>query len=188
MISINDNDFKMSKSDNDFDYQESLTVRLDKVRTDFDQSIINEIVLWKINRYAGLDDDLIRKLNLIRNEDVKIDENLTRDVLRGLLSTKGIQLPMASTILRFKNPKLFQIIDQRVYRFIYGKKLAVGYSHGKKGAEGQIDLYFEYLAQLRSASEKLKIKFELSDRIFFMADKRLNSEEILDNYSRKHRE
>lgn len=45
---------------------------------------------------------------------------MAEEILRKLLMTPGIRLPMASTILRFKNPNVYQIIDQRAYRFLTG--------------------------------------------------------------------
>ena len=92
---------------------------------------------------------------------------------------------MASTILRFKNPKIYQIIDQRVFRIIYGEKLNLGYNQNNKRTEEQINIYLKYLTYLREVSIKLNIKFELSDRILFMADKRINKDVSLDNYSNK---
>ena len=41
--------------------------------------------------------------------------------LENVLECKGIDLAMASTILRFRNPNVFQIIDKRAYRAVYGK-------------------------------------------------------------------
>lgn len=36
----------------DYKYQKELTENLDKLDGDFSQNILNEIVLWKVNRYA----------------------------------------------------------------------------------------------------------------------------------------
>lgn len=179
MKSILSSDFKLIESDNEFNYQDKLTSKLDKTDKDFDQEIINEIVLWKVNRYAELAPSLVDKINRIKRTDKEINEQLAREILLELLKTKGIKLPMASTILRFRNPKLFQIIDQRVYRIIYNEKLKLPYN---RQLEEQIDLYFKYLKDLRGIANKLKVSFELSDRILFMADRRLNKDDNLDNY------
>ena len=186
MKSIKDSDFQLLKpNDDEFKYQEALTKKLDSLADNFDQATLNEIVLWKVNRYAELKPELINELNSIKKTDTTIDEELTRTILRRLLGTKGIQLPMASTILRFKNPKIYQIIDQRVFRIIYGEKLNLGYNQNNKRTEEQISIYLKYLTYLREVSKKLKIEFELSDRILFMADRRLNKDVSLDNYSNK---
>ena len=99
-----------------------------------------------------------------------MNEDLTKQILERLLEKhqKGIQLAMASTILRFKNPSIYQIIDQRVYRFIYGKPLKY-----PNTIDEQINLYLKYLNDLR---EKCKdnIPFEESDRILYSADKKFN--------------
>lgn len=155
----------------DFKYQKDLTKELDKLNSDFNQEIINEIVLWKINRYAKIENKAFDLLNKINKSDTKIDIELTKDILKELLNTSGIRLAMASTILRFKNPKIYQIIDQRVYRYIsmHQEELNEG-----TVIENKIDLYLIYLSRLREVCTQYKIKFEESDRILYMMDKEHN--------------
>lgn len=52
-------DFRIEKTDYDYEYQSELTNKLDFINSDFSQEIINEIVLWKINRYAKLSSETI---------------------------------------------------------------------------------------------------------------------------------
>ena len=82
-----------------YKYQLELTSKLDGLDDDFNQEIINEIVLWKVNRYSFLDDEKFSVLNKINKEDLILDVELTTEILTKFLNTKGIQLPMASTIL-----------------------------------------------------------------------------------------
>ena len=95
-------------SNSAYNYQNELTPKLDNLNTDFDQNIINEIVLWKVNRYVSLDEETLKLVNLIRKDDTEINVETTKQVLQHLLDTKtkGVQLAMASTILRFKNPDI----------------------------------------------------------------------------------
>ena len=65
ITSIQDPFFTIKESDKEFDYQPVLTNRLDKHSDEFDQSVINQIILWKVNRYADLPNELIEKLNSI---------------------------------------------------------------------------------------------------------------------------
>ena len=176
---IKDKDFKIKKEDEVFTYQEILTPKLDKTEGEFDQATINEIVLWKVNRYANIDQETLDLLNELNG---KLDKPKAKKVLKKLLGSKGIQLPMASTILRFKNPSVFQIIDQRVFRIIYGNTLSLPAYQSDKNIEKQIDLYFEYLEKLRAVSKDLKIKFEDADRILYNADKRVNKNKKIKNY------
>lgn len=155
-----------------YKYQLELTSKLDNLNSDFNQEIINEIVLWKVNRYSFLDDETLALLNQISKEDEVLKVELTTQILTKLLNTKGIQLPMASTILRFKNPDIYQIIDQRVYRFISGNNLPVYFSTIEK----QIDFYIEYLQKLRQVCIEKEIEFSLSDRIIYELDKLHNKE------------
>ncbi len=158
--------------DVNYKYQLELTSKLDGLDDDFNQEIINEIVLWKVNRYSFLDDETFSVLNKINKVDLVLDIELTTEILTKLLNTKGIQLAMASTILRFKNPDIYQIIDQRVYRFVYGIEMPKYFS----SIEKQIDFYIEYLQKLKQVCIEKGIDFNLSDRIIYELDKLHNKE------------
>lgn len=161
----------------DYNYQDLLTPKLDGLEGDFDQNIINEIVLWKVNRYAKVNPKTLELLNKIKKEEEILDEELTREILLQLLGKehKGIRLAMASTILRFKNPNVYQIIDQRVYRFIYGEELTYKVSN----FERQIEIYLSYLKKLQEVCSTMEIKFTEADRILYMLDKKWNSKKKL---------
>lgn len=160
-----------------YNFQPELTEMLDLISSDFDQEIVNQIVLWKVNRYAEIDKKTLSLINEINKTDNSINENLTINILENLLTTKGIQLAMASTILRFKNPNIYQIIDQRVYRFIYGENIPTYFSSTEK----QIQLYLNYLQKLKNVCKETKINFEQSDRILYQLDKEFNEDEKI-NY------
>lgn len=110
-------------------------------------------------------------LNQISKEDKEINIDLTKKLLWKLLATPGIRLPMASTILRFKNPNIYQIIDQRAYRFLVGIDLKNYFSN----IEQQIEYYLEYLTELRIKCEEKKIPFEKADKVLYQLDKENNS-------------
>lgn len=176
-------DFEIKKTDNEYYYQNELTKKLDSTLKSFNQEIINEIVLWKVNRFAKVDEDTFSIINHIEIDSNELEVEKTKQVLKKLLKTKGIQLPMASTILRFRNKNIYQIIDQRVYRIIYdGKTLKLNTHSSEKNINEQIDLYLDYLSHLRNTCEKLQIPFCDSDRILYMADKRINKKIPLKNY------
>lgn len=156
-----------------YNYQEGLTEKLDNLESNFTQDIVNEIILWKVNRYAILDKESLDLINKIDRNLIDIDHALTGDILLLLLKTKGIRLPMASTILRFRNPKIYQIIDQRVYRLIYGEKLKL-----KTNINYSIIQYLDYLKELRKVSERYDIPFSQSDRILYEYDRVNNTENI----------
>ncbi|MEM1217951.1 MAG: hypothetical protein AAGH79_03530 [Bacteroidota bacterium] len=154
----------------DYNYQAKLTEELDALDQDFDQAIINKIVLWKVNRYAHLTEDALELLNQIRPSGA-VAEKRTKAVLKNLLDITGIRLPMASTILRFRNPHHFQILDQRVYRFLYGKPY-----HNTTVVDDQINGYLSYLEQLKVVCHKKNIPFHQADRILYMMDIKYNKE------------
>ena len=152
-------------------YQPDLTKVLDAVDADFDQALINEIVLWKVNRYAEIDEETLGWINQIDRTGKEIDESLTRKILMKLLDkrSKGFRLPMASTILRFRNPKIYQIIDQRAYRMLYGHT----YKHSTV-PQTNTELYLKYLIDLRAACEGTPVIFENADRDLYALDKLSN--------------
>lgn len=186
MKTINDIDFEIKKEDFEFNYQKSLTKRLDILDDNFDQGIINEIVLWKVNRYAELSVETLCLINSISTTADIIDVALTKRVLKCLIKEPGIQLPMASTILRFRNPKIYQIIDQRVYRLLYGVVLKMPLYVSDKNIDSQIDLYLGYLTKLKIVSESIGIPFDEADRILYLLDKddRVNGKIKLLNYGK----
>jgi len=96
----------------EFDFQSTLTEKLDNMdELDLTQQSINEIVLWKVNRYVEASSELLSDLNTIRTLPAGEHRHGVK-ILTSLLNTHGVDLPMASTLLRFRNPRVFQIIDR----------------------------------------------------------------------------
>lgn len=112
ITTIHDEEFNITINDNKFDYQKTLTKDLDDNSMDFNQDLINEIVLWKVNRYVRISKECYDLINLINQEATELNKDLTKQLLHILINTKGVGLPMASTILRFRNNNIYQIIDQ----------------------------------------------------------------------------
>jgi hypothetical protein len=160
-----------------YTYQPYLTEKLKNTSANnLDQEWVNEIVLWKLNRYVRMQDDILALLNdprLLLNE---MDVSFTRTLLHALLDTPGVRLPMASTFLRFRNPRIYQILDQRAYRFATGKTYFSTYSDSDKGRDKQIDLYLEYLSKLKEICLEKKWDFEKIDEILYQLDKIHNAD------------
>jgi len=152
-------------------YQPQLTSRLDGIGdVAFSQDLINEIVLWKLNRYVFLDNAALQSIDALRC--LKAGQHRQGEaVLRWLLGTHGVDLPMASTILRFRNARAFQIIDRHAYRAIYDQDypLCTGTSPCRK-----ITVYFDYLDQLVELCETRELAFETIDRLLYVFDKGQN--------------
>lgn len=177
IIDVNHSSFNLTESDkNEYNYQPYLTEKLDQLTAPFSQEVMNEIVLWKVNRFALFNDEILSQLNKIKPDAVKVDQLLVRDILKGLLNIHGVGLPMASTILRFRNKNVFQIIDKRVYRIVYGRPFKESISTSDKKVNERIDLYLNYLKEIEKTCKFLDIQFSESDRILYMADKRLNKD------------
>ena len=154
-----------------YQYQAPLTERLDQLaRHHLTQTSIMEIVLWKVNRYVEITaqvlDDLFDLVSLERKE-----HHRGESVLDALLGTRGIDLPMASTLLRFQNPKVFQIIDRRAYRAIYGENYRL---YSATSNKRKIQVYFAYLDKLNEFCDKMKVEFDTADRLLYEFDKKEN--------------
>lgn len=161
-------------------YQPELTNKLDAINADFDQTVIQEIVLWKVNRYPVPDPKTIALLN----ELTKLRQGEHRDgkpVLELLLAkeSKGIDLSMASTILRFRNSDVFQIIDRRAYRVLMKDK-DIYDIHPITSIGRKVDTYFDYLDQVLKICQDKNILFSKADRILYQLDKHINKDVRLD--------
>lgn len=155
----------------DYKYQPDLTGKLDSLAaTPFDQAMINEIVLWKVNRYAKLQTDALDALNKLVDVKPKQHRQAASQVTQ-LIAQLGVDLPMASTLLRFRNPQAFQIIDRHAYRAITGDDYPL---YSASGVQRKIDVYFQYLDELFVLAESKDVPFHDLDRILYIFDKRQN--------------
>lgn len=156
----------------DYKYQPSLTRKLDDLRnvSVITPDQLNEIVLWKVNRYVSL--DAAQLCGIAALAALKPGEHRrAQSVLEGLLDVHGIDLPMASTLLRFRNPAVFQIIDRHAYRALYGSDYKQ-YTTTKPSKK--IESYFAYLEDLRRLCDAKGLCFEIADRALYVFDKRTN--------------
>ena len=161
-----------------FSYEDDSGIleRINKANTSIqeDKDIINEIVLWKLNRMVKVEDDVIEQIKSL--PDYKSPLELVNDtkiihILEKLLSSKGIQLPMASTILHFYYPDLFPIIDQRSYREVYKKELPS--FHSKDKIQKYSTLYLTYIKDCFRYKENncSEVPFRYIDKILYQLDK-----------------
>lgn len=156
---------KLKEAEWKYAYQEKLTDKLDNHKDDFTELTLLEIVLWKTNRYPEITENLLAGINNLRKS---YSEESARALLRNLLDLKGFDLPMASTVLRFALPDQFQIIEQRVCRLITPNEPHLKIPYNK---EKRIDLYFDYIKQLKTLCETQNIPFQKADRILYQLDK-----------------
>lgn len=155
-----------------YEYNPDLTAKLDQLNVeDLDREQLYEIVLWKINRFPVITDALIdqlKSLGSLKNGEHKKAKGLLKD----LLSCKGIALPMASTILRFANPQVFQIIDDRAFRVLTDGSGSYP-SKPQAVTEGYLEksctIYFDYLDKLCELQGE-NFPFEKMDRILYQLD------------------
>lgn len=141
--------------------------------------LINEIVLWKLNRMVVVNDELIKCLLKIRRitdiEDFLNNKELQEELkgtMKMLMDSKGIRIAMASTILHFFNPKICPIIDKRAYFALNKKLMPENINNISKGP----DEYLKYVEKcyewfkLKTEKEK-NIKFEDIDKVLYQHDK-----------------
>ncbi len=154
-----------------YNYQPSLTKHLDNIEDErFTQPLLNEIVLWKLNRYVVISREIFEDLNTL----ITLTNGQHRQgqkVLENLLKIHGIDLPLASTVLRFRNPKVFQIIDRHAYRAVYGRKYPF---YPSSPTNRKISVYFNYLDKLIELCTKRNLEFRTIDRLLYIFDKKIN--------------
>jgi thermostable 8-oxoguanine DNA glycosylase len=154
-----------------YDFQTELTKELDELNSQpIDEFILLKIILWKLNRYPDLKEFSYDRLNNIATLKPQEFKNV-REFLNNILEIKGIGLPMASTILRFRNPDTFPIIDRRAFRVLMGENYVESSDHKRL-----IDRYFEYVEKCRQLSQKYDIPFDAIDRVLYQYDKKHNSD------------
>jgi hypothetical protein len=158
-------------------YHPELTRKLDGLKAEnFGRETLNEIVLWKLSRYPYVEPEVLQEMKTVA-EIRPGDHEAAREILNRLLRSRGIALPMASTILRFLNPQAFQIIDDRAYRVLFpGKRKypTKPMTITNRYVDMSIDIYFRYLDELhRVACETFP--FESADRILYQLDIQLGN-------------
>lgn len=152
-------------------YQPRLTAHLDSLPDEpLSQDTVNEIVLWKVNRYVALPNELRDSLHVLRALSTQ-DHRQAEPVLLNLLDCRGVDLAMASTFLRFQNAPVFQIIDQHAYRAVFGKRYPL---HSKTPSHTKVSVYFNYLDLLCSLATSSGVAFRELDRILYVFDKEHN--------------
>lgn len=142
------------------------------VKTD---DVVNQVVLWKVNRQVKLDDETKTKLLEIKSissidEVLSSKRNQVVEILSLLLKTKGVKLPMASTILHFFNENSFPIIDQRAYYIAMGQQI-YPFNLCNSDIRFAIKTYFEYLNKCIEWSNKLNVTISVIDKYLYQMDK-----------------
>src|SRR5687767_9477250 len=121
----------------------------------------------ELNRYVPLDSNALQALETVRG--LKTGEHRQGEpVLRSLLGSHGVDLPMASTIMRFRNAETFQIIDRHAFRAIYGRDYPL---YQASSHERKVGVYFQYLDQLVDLCRKRDLAFAAVDRLLYIFDK-----------------
>lgn len=173
--------YKQALENYNYDSGSRIFARIENSKNIEDQQdIINDIILWKINREAEPNTSVIKKLldvHEIQLNDLctnkKGTEDRVKDLLISLIKTKGIRLPMASTILHFYNPETFPIIDQRAYRELYDQE-APCFTE-----KNSCDIYIKYINDCyKYWKENCKcdgIKFSDIDKVLYQLDKEKNN-------------
>lgn len=155
----------------DYNYQPQLTIDLDSLGSEsFTQETIDKVVLWKVNRYVHMSADVLASLDSLQALP-RGSHRRAIDVLEHLLKIHGVDLPMASTILPFRNPSVFQIIDKHACRAVYGRKYPF---YPTTPSAWKVDGYLDYLDRLVDLCDVKGLHFETVDRLLYEFDKEKN--------------
>lgn len=162
-----------------FQYEDEseLCQRLKEIdKTNFQQNrdVINQIVLWKLNRSVNVSDDTLTELNSLEYLDSPqecLKDKKVKSLIGKLLSSKGIKLAVASAILHFYYPDIFPIIDQRSYRELYGKEFPAYLDKNRE--EKYVNLYLKYVSDCYEyrQSNCPEVPFSHIDKILYQIDK-----------------
>ena len=158
-----------------YDDETEIMDRISKVdKADYreNKDIINESVLWKMNRKPQIAEkliDAIYSLDVVKTPLEAAKSELTTQVLELLLLSKGMQLPMASTVLHFYFPEVYPIVDQRAYRELYG----TDYPKNTTKVETLVKLYVNYISDCYQYQQERcpEICFEKIDKVLYQLDK-----------------
>ena len=129
------------------------------------RDIINEIVLWKMNRRPQVTEELIDaifSLKEIKTPLQVLADKKTERVVEKLLQT-------ASTVLHFYYPVIFPIIDQRAYRELY----AMDYPKTMTKIPMLTELYLKYIKDCWEYQQEKcpEIAFSQIDKVLYQLDK-----------------
>ena len=156
-------------------YQPELTAKLDALAPGrISHETLLEIVLWKTNRYPSIPESARRKVSVVRRLGPG-QHRRGEKALRALLCIDYIRLPMASAILRFANPEVFQIIDVRALRVLLPSERLPSYrpqTINERYLENCVNLYLSYVDAVREISGP-GMAFRDADRILYQLDKAL---------------
>jgi hypothetical protein len=128
---------------------------------------LRQVSLWKSDRTLNVSDETLAKLaKLSAKTHVTIDDPIVKEVLEMLVDSQGIGLPMASSILKFINPKVFPIIDVRAYRARTGTKA--------RQSTYTIDNYMAYTKRLTAIAAEWNRPLREIDEQLYCFDKKYN--------------
>lgn len=156
----------------EYNYHLELTKELDDLSpSEFNLETLYKLVLWKLSRFPYITEELLSRLKDVSEIQPK-NHGEARELIKDLLRTSGIALPMASTILRFINPNTFQIIDDRAFRVLLPGEPKYSVKPPKiseRYLNTSIDIYFKYLDKIHDISTE-SLPFANADRILYQLD------------------
>lgn len=135
--------------------------------TSITEDDLRRVSLWKSGRVLSVSKKTLEKLNeLSAKNDVKLNDEVVKEVIENLVTSQGIGFPMASAILKFINPTIFPIIDVRAYRALTGQKpYSATYSYEK---------YINYAERVSKISKELNRPLSEIDEQLYCYDQKHN--------------
>lgn len=131
------------------------------------KEVLLKILKWKSPRplrfYNENDEDYIKNIT-----QLAFQQNDDRIKIHILTVLKGVNYPSASAILMFKNPKLFPVLDIRVWKQLYKNNLV---TVNPRGIGFTLDQWISYLKILRSFANKHNISVREVEKKLFDYDK-----------------
>ncbi len=140
-----------------------------------------KILKWKsprpLKHYSANSDEDVEEITALafatKNEKLKIHI---------LTALKGVNLPAASAILMFYNPKEFPVIDIRVWQQLYKAKLV---DTNPKGQSFKLQEWITYLTIIRNLANDLKLTARKVEKRIFDLDKNSRKGNLYNQQSKK---
>lgn len=156
-------------------YQTDLMKKIDgleikKHPKNWTREALYEIVLWELNRFPEIGDELFHELKKLA--DVAPGKHRQgKDIFCKLLNCKNVGLTMATAIMRFVNPDTFQTLNARNGYVVNGKEApAEPNKLNQKYLDEISEYYFEYLDKLHELTGN-GFDFRIADRMLYQIDK-----------------
>jgi len=127
------------------------------------KSDLEEICKWKTARVIKkIRSNRPNKIKKITSSALKMKND--REKISSLIKLKGVGIPMASAILMFINPRLYGVIDTRVWEVLFKLKEV---NRNPKGTNLKVNDWEEFIGIIRPIAKRYRVRARDVERTIF---------------------